>query len=117
MADLTLDFSVGDETWTFPASYRVCGRCEGSGTITNPSIGAITREEWDRDWGEDEQEGYLSGRYDVTCPDCGGKRVVPEADQARFTDADRAAWVDYQGSVRALEECLAAEAAERAYGA
>lgn len=62
--------------YEIPTAREVCSRCTGNGTIVNPSIGAITGEEWDRDWDEDEREGYFEGRYDVMCPECEGRNVV-----------------------------------------
>jgi hypothetical protein len=64
--------------------WEVCGTCDGRGTHVNPSIDAhgICEDEWS-EWGEDERESYLSGRYDVTCYECGGRRVVPVQDENR----------------------------------
>lgn len=55
--------------------FEVCSMCEGSGKVTNPNIdcGGLSREDFydDPDFAED----YFSGRYDITCPHCDGKRV------------------------------------------
>lgn len=59
-----------------PTMREVCGRCDGNGSITNPSIGAITGEEWANEWDEDERDMYMKGVYDVQCPDCKGRNVV-----------------------------------------
>lgn len=60
--------------------YEVCPTCEGRGTHVNPSIdsGGLTREDFDAD--PDFHDSYMSGMYDVTCYQCGGKRVVPSVD-------------------------------------
>lgn len=57
--------------------YEVCDLCRGSGKVVNPSIdcGGLTREDFDQD--PDFEEDYFAGRYDVTCPECQGLRVVP----------------------------------------
>ena len=116
MAEITVTLRIWDETYQFPGHYAVCPRCEGTGKVTNPNIGAITSEEWDRNWCPDEQEAYVAGRYDVTCPTCKGKRVMPSIDPARFTAVNRAAYAEYRGMCDARDECLATEAAERAFG-
>jgi len=60
-----------------PAQFEVCSTCEGKGTHVNPSIDAhgISEEEFDED--PDFREDYFSGRYDVQCNECHGRRVVP----------------------------------------
>lgn len=69
----------GDEEKALPAKYEVCGTCDGKGSHVNPSIDShgIGAEEWDRDWDDDDREGYFEGRYDVPCAECHGARVVP----------------------------------------
>ena len=88
---------------------QICGNCDGEGVHTNPSIGAITSSEW-AEWGDDERAGYFDGRYDVTCVECHGDRVVRVADPAGphfetwvAEQHERAGWA-------------AVEAQERAYG-
>jgi len=55
--------------------FEVCGECRGSGQVVNPSIDCcgLTEEDFYDD--PDFHEDYMSGRYDVTCPNCNGKRV------------------------------------------
>ena len=67
-----------EEEVEIPFIYEVCETCDGKGTHVNPSIDShgITFDEWN-DWDEDDREGYFSGRYDVTCYECNGLRVVP----------------------------------------
>lgn len=64
-----------------PATYEVCERCRGEGTHVNPSIdgNGLSREDFDED--PDFEEDYFNGVYDVTCEECGGKRVVPQIDE------------------------------------
>ena len=80
--------------FSLPAKYEVCGTCNGKGTHVNPSIDAhgITGEEWENEWSDEDREGYFSGRYDVTCSECDGKRVVPVPDESRATKEAMAAW-------------------------
>lgn len=73
-----------------PATFEVCGRCEGHGTHLNPSIGehAYSQEEFDEAFDDDEsREAYFKrgGMYDVQCQECHGKRVVAVLDESRFT--------------------------------
>lgn len=70
-------------------TYEVCGTCEGKGSHVSPGIDAhgITAEEWDRDWDQEDREAYFTGRYDVTCSECRGRRVVPVADERHLTAA------------------------------
>jgi hypothetical protein len=66
-----------------PAKFEVCGMCRGKGTHVNPNIDGhgISEEEWNGpDWDQEEQEAYLSGRYDVQCYECHGMRVVKVVD-------------------------------------
>lgn len=59
------------------AHFEVCGMCRGHGKVVNPSIdcGGISEEDFDRD--PDFREEYFAGRYDISCPECKGLRVVP----------------------------------------
>jgi|10_taG_2_1085330.scaffolds.fasta_scaffold42955_2 hypothetical protein len=64
-------------TLNLPAKFEVCDLCGGKGTTVNPSIdaGGLSSEDFDEDPGF--REDYLGGAYDISCPQCGGKRVVP----------------------------------------
>lgn len=79
-----------------PARWELCSTCEGRGTHVNPGIDAhgITQEERDNDWDDEDWQGYLDGRYDVTCYECGGLRVAPVLDEARATPAQVARWAE-----------------------
>jgi hypothetical protein len=68
-----------------PIKFEVCGRCCGQGSHVNPNVDGhgITSSEWEQEWSEDEKESYLSGRYDVTCYECNGRRVCPVVDEDR----------------------------------
>lgn len=57
--------------------WEVCGTCEGHGRHVDPSIDAcgISREDFDND--PDFEEDYFGGRYDVSCYECDGRRVMP----------------------------------------
>lgn len=93
----TFTFEVENEegestAYTLPAHFEVCPRCEGHGTHLNPSIGehAYSAEEFFEEFSEPEdREEYFrhGGIYDVTCEECGGKRVVPVIDEKACTTA------------------------------
>ena len=74
--------------------YTLCDCCRGSGKVVNPSIdaGGLTYEDFYDD--PDFEHDYFSGRYDVTCPECDGLRVIAVPDfpawlQALIDDYDR----------------------------
>lgn len=69
------------------AKYHVCPTCEGEGTIVNRAVSVWT--ESDR---AEDPEGFqdmLQGRYDVTCDQCGGKRVVTQQEDAEYAERRR----------------------------
>lgn len=68
------------------SKFAVCPRCEGTGTIVNPSIdgNGLSAEDFEEQ-GEDFREDYFAGVYDVRCPECGGNRVVAACKGARAT--------------------------------
>ena len=59
-----------------PAKREICHRCEGRGKHVNPSVdgNGISQEDFDQD--PDFREAYFEGRYDVTCWDCEGEKVI-----------------------------------------
>ena len=67
------------------SKYQVCPRCEGEGTHTNPSIdgNGITSSEM-AELGPEFEEAYFSGRYDVQCELCRGRRVVTVEDREEY---------------------------------
>jgi hypothetical protein len=78
-----------------PARYEVCERCEGSGKHDHPAFSnGITSSEW-AEWDYDERESYLRGRYDVTCEECKGQRVVLHPDEDRCTPEQKQALEEY----------------------
>ena len=64
--------------------FEVCPTCAGEGSTVHPGLSVWT--ESDR---YDDPEGFehmLAGRYDVTCPECNGLRVVDAARRAEYAD-------------------------------
>lgn len=97
----------GDEVEVeLPAKYEVCHRCEGEGKHVNPNIDGhgITAEEWERDWDEESREAYFAGRYDVTCEECKGERVVPVVDVDRLSEDQKKTYEEYQRHQRLVAQ-------------
>lgn len=90
-----------------PVYLVVCTTCSGKGSHVNPSIDSngLSQEDFDED--PEFAEDYFSGRYDVTCYDCGGDNVVPEIHEGRCTP-------DQKKALEAYYEYLADEAAYQA---
>ncbi len=93
------------EEW-IPFEYEVCPLCEGKGKHVNPSIdcNGLTAEDFAED--PDFLEEYKSGRYDVPCYECRGKRVVPST-----TDERILRWMEEEAEFQRIS------AAERRMGA
>jgi hypothetical protein len=66
-----------------PVKFEVCETCDGKGHHVNPSVdsGGLTAEDFYDD--PDFMEDYMSGRYDVSCYGCHGKRVEAVLDRDR----------------------------------
>jgi DnaJ-class molecular chaperone len=56
----------------FPASWDICGVCEGEGSRDHRAFrNGFTREEW-CDIDDDQREIYKSDKVSVTCDCCNG---------------------------------------------
>ena len=105
---MTAEVEVEDENGemyleTLPVKFEVCDTCDGRGSHVNPSIdsGGLTSDDFYDD--PDFEEDYHSGRYDVTCYSCGGKRVLPVINHSYLNEAQKKA-VEY------IEDCARYEA-------
>lgn len=89
--------TVDDDEVELPTKFEVCGRCEGRGTHTNPSIdgNGLTAEDF-AEAGDDFREDYMSGVYDVQCYECKGARVVAVVDRDRCDKKLLKAWDNSQ---------------------
>lgn len=77
-ATVILEDENGDEvTHTVPIKFEVCPTCDGRGKHANPSVdcNGLSADDFAED--PDFAEDYVSGRYDVSCYECGGRNVVP----------------------------------------
>jgi predicted methyltransferase len=77
------------------AKFIVCPTCEGNGVITNPEIvgNGYTQDEIE-DMGEEFLDNLREGVYDVTCPECDGKRVSTQAEHNAFLRQASEDWQD-----------------------
>jgi RecJ-like exonuclease len=73
----------GVDAITVPMVWEICSVCRGNGQHSH-GIGAITQEEWFRDWDEDERENYMNGFYDKPCEACQATGKVYVIDVDRF---------------------------------
>jgi hypothetical protein len=106
-----------DEKIDLPVTYEVCYKCEGSGKIVNPAIDehGISQEEFDED--PDFEEAYFSGVYDIQCPLCKGKRVLPIVDKRNLTKEEKTLWREIQEYNRESRKIDEISRQERLYGA
>jgi hypothetical protein len=111
------DLETGEEsTVEVPAEYEVCGLCNGKGKHVNPSIDAhgLSSEDFAED--PDFAEEYFSGFYDISCNECGGRRVVlTPRDDLNKEQQDA---IDHMYDVQEIDREFRAEVeAERRMGA
>jgi len=112
--DIKLDFDEVEVT--LPGKYEVCPRCEGRGSIVNPSVdgNGISPEQFAED--PDFEEAYFAGVYDIKCPECHGQRVVAVPDVRSCTYAQKRLLVserlwqradaEYRAEVRAEQRMM-----------
>jgi len=114
---LTYDDDEEEVSVEVPVRFVVCPTCDGKGSHVNPSIdaGGLSAEDFydDPDFAED----YTSGVYDVSCYECGGKRVAPEIAEDRLSEEQKAAVESMYERLRWEAEDRAVQRAERAMGA
>lgn len=77
-----------------PVKMEVCGECEGHGTVLCEGMRhhAYSSEEFEREFSDaEDREAYFrrGGKYDVQCPECKGRNVVPVVDLDRLTEAQK----------------------------
>lgn len=83
---ITIEDDDGNETdHELPCKMEVCDDCEGHGFVLNESMRyhAYSSEEFMEQFDEEDREQYFTrgGIYDVVCPTCKGKNVVPVIDR------------------------------------
>ena len=71
-------------TFSVPSKMAVCPNCEGGGYVLNESMRYHAYTSYDEEMQDPEfREEYFKrgGIYDVQCPTCKGKNVVPVPDE------------------------------------
>ena len=101
---------------TLPGKYEVCPRCEGRGSIVNPSVDGNGLDANDFAEDPDFREAYFAGAYDIKCPECHGQRVVAVPDVRSCTYAQKRLLVserrwqvgqaEYRAEVRAEQRMM-----------
>ena len=95
---------------------EVCPCCDGKGKTWHgwhsDDACSFTSSEWD-ELGQDGQDGYMSGRYDQTCPECEGQNVIDVIDPNGTDPAVFNQWCEW---VDDAYESDAIERQERAMG-
>ena len=104
------------ETFTFRVCYRVCGLCNGKGSTVSAGIdcgGLSDQDMWeDPDFARD----YFGGAYDVSCPGCNGKRIVPAINESNLTDDQKRALKIMEDDAQCARECHAERMSEMRMG-
>jgi len=98
-----------------PAHWEICGTCRGEGKHSR-ALGAITMEDRDQYWSEDEWEGYMNGDYDSPCSDCKGTGKVQGVDWAAFKSQNPEVHDAYDRYLQDMADLVAMERAERRMG-
>jgi len=88
-----VDKDYEKEKMLMPAHYEVCPKCAGEGKHSNPSLDSNGFSDEIRSDDPEFYEDYMSGRHDITCTECKGKRVVPVVDVSACTYAQKRALV------------------------
>lgn len=90
-----------------PAKYKVCGRCQGSGSH-DCWEGGMTGDEM-AEQGPEFIDDYLSGMYSVPCTTCRGQRVVLVVDRPMLSEGQRIRFDAAEREKREMEAEMAHE--------
>lgn len=97
----TYENADGDEiSVELPTRMEVCSDCDGHGHVLCDGMRghAYTSEEFAESFDDDESAEYFrrGGRYDVSCPTCNGRNVVPVIDETKLTAEQRMHFAEVQ---------------------
>lgn len=110
MATTTIRFTTeseegGEIERMLPAKFEVCPGCDGHGTRLCEGLRghAFSREDFEETFDDDEDRAEYfrrGGRYDVTCTECQGRRVVAVVDrEACRTASEKEALAAYDAKL------------------
>lgn len=91
--------TIDEVVYTFPAKNEVCWDCEGHGYVLTPGMRDYAYTSSDEEMHDPEfREEYFKrgGIYDVQCPTCKGRNVVPAVDESRLSDEQKKQYAEYQ---------------------
>jgi RecJ-like exonuclease len=99
--DVTYETDEGEEiVLTLPSIMEVCHECGGESFVLCEGMRGYgySAEEFAESFDEEERAEYFKsgGRYDVTCPTCNGKNVVPVVDEEHIPDNLKAQYEEAQ---------------------
>ena len=88
---------------SFPAKFAVCGRCDGHGSVMNPSMAnhCYTEEEFNETFHDPEDRAEYfkrGGIYDIVCPTCKGERVELVVNESGLSKKDSALLAEFRAS-------------------
>ena len=85
-----------EKTLSLPARLELCDLCSGKGSVVDPSIdaGGLSQDDFYDDPGFEEE--YHGGTYDIPCPQCRGKRVVPVVNYEGLAPEQKKEFDEYQ---------------------
>lgn len=71
--------------------WTVCTNCKGEGHVGPGHVFTQEdRDEYDPQDFDDMMADYRDGKYDVSCPECEGRRVIKAECQCEACEEDRA---------------------------
>jgi len=98
--ELTYENDEGDEiTLELPSKMEVCYDCEGHGMVLNEAMRYHAYTSEDEEFHDPEfREEYFKrgGIYDVVCPTCKGKNVLPVVNEEALNEKQKADYALYQ---------------------
>ena len=100
--DLTYENDDEEEvTLTLPAKMEVCYECDGHGYVLCDGMRnhGYSQEEFNEAFDDEEDRAAYfqrGGKYDVACPVCRSKNVVPVVDETRLTAEQKVEYAKYQ---------------------
>lgn len=98
---VTIENEEGEEQEvTFPAKMEICDECDGEGFVLTEGMRgyAYSAEEFAESFDDEDQAEYFrrGGKYDVQCPCCKGRNVVPVVDESALSAEQKILFALYQ---------------------